>query len=279
MVLATTDPWPDLANCLEVLLPQVRALGGELIVGDGHGQALEDHPVDTTCLVWVRNPGASVFELRAEAVRLARGDIIATTEDHCIVAPDWCAQIFEAFRLHPKAMAVSGPVLNGSRDRLIDWANYLHSFGSSLPPYDEHRWYRTPPSANLAYRRSVFPSGPIRPGWMELELNPQLFQQGLFGMHAGMVVTHIQSHGFWTTFRMHYDNGRCTTGLKPIRFSRDRLPWNLFRGTLRGFGGGPEYRAIIRKSLPLVFLLSCCHALGEIVGSIAGPGRSPARLR
>jgi hypothetical protein len=31
--------------------------------------------------------------------------------------------------------------------------------------------------------------------------------------------------------------------------------------------------------LPLMFLLSCCHAAGEVVGIVAGPGRSPAKLR
>ena len=37
VVLATIEPWPDLANCLAVLEPQVAAVGGEIIVGDGHG--------------------------------------------------------------------------------------------------------------------------------------------------------------------------------------------------------------------------------------------------
>ena len=41
VVLATIEPWPDLANCLAVLEPQVAAVGGEIIVGDGHGAALD----------------------------------------------------------------------------------------------------------------------------------------------------------------------------------------------------------------------------------------------
>jgi hypothetical protein len=41
VVLATIEPWPDLANCLAVLEPQVAAVGGEIIVGDGDGAALD----------------------------------------------------------------------------------------------------------------------------------------------------------------------------------------------------------------------------------------------
>src|SRR5947208_158663 len=39
VVLATIEPWPDLANCLAVLAPQIAAEGGEVIDGDVHGDA------------------------------------------------------------------------------------------------------------------------------------------------------------------------------------------------------------------------------------------------
>jgi len=281
VILATTEPWPDLENCLAVLTPQIRALGCELLVGDGHGEALDPERVAASpWLSWIRRPGASVFDLRAEAAGLARGEIVALTEDHCVVAPDWCAQILEAFRLHPDASAVAGEVLNGSPEHLMDWANYLHSFGSSLPPYDDpERWYRTPPAANVAFRRSVLPNQAPEPGWLELELSPRLFQEKRFGMHGGMRVTHVQSYGFWLMLRMHFDNGRSTTGLRHAHFSRDRLPWSLYRSTVRGFSKATEYRRVIRQSLPLVFLLSCAHSLGALAGAVAGPGGSPARLR
>jgi hypothetical protein len=270
----------DLASCLAVLEPQVRALNGELIVGDAHDTG-PDPPrfAESGCITWIRRPGASVFELRAQAAELARGEIIAVTEDHCVVAPDWCAAILRGFALHPEALGLAGPVLNGSREHLIDWANYLHTFGGVLPPYDREQQVRCPPNANLAYRRSAFPSGSLSPGWMELELNPHLFRRGQLAFHESMAVTHVQSHGFWNTLRAHFDNGRSTTGLHPIRLSRRQLPWNVYRGTVRALGGRERHDPKIRASMPLLFLLSCCHALGETVGILAGPGRSPARLR
>jgi hypothetical protein len=66
VVLATIEPWPDLANCLAVLEPQIAAVGGEIIVGDGHGAALDAaKAAGSDRLSWIRKPGASVFELRA----------------------------------------------------------------------------------------------------------------------------------------------------------------------------------------------------------------------
>ena len=280
MILATIEPWPDLANCLAVLEPQVTAVGGEIVVGDGHGGALtEDYVRRSGCVSWIQAPGASVFELRARAAAAARGEIIATTEDHCVVGSDWCAAILEAFASHPEAQAVWGPILNGSREHWIDWANYLHTFGGFLPPCDPEQRVRCPPNANVAYRRDVFPDGPIPAGWMELELSPRLLHEGRFHMHERLVVTHVQSHGFWHTLLAHFDNGRATTGLNPIPLSGRQLPWNVFRATVGVIGGGQAMRPIVRKSLPLIFLLSCCHALGETVGILAGPGKSPARLR
>jgi hypothetical protein len=279
VILATIEPWPDLANCLEVLVPQVAAVGGEIIIGDGHGAALDAARAASGRLSCVRIPGASIFELRARALELARGEIIALTEDHCLVSADWCRQILEAFSAHPEAMAVAGPVLNGSTERLIDWANFLHTFASSTPPMNRAQRSRCPPPANVAFRANAIGAGPIPAGKIELDVSPRLFGAGLFYIHDVMTVTHVQSHGFWFTLRAHFDNGRSTTGLHRPGLTRRQLPWNPLRGALRSMS--PETRSSppVRASLPLMFLLSCCHAAGEVAGILAGPGRSPTRLR
>jgi hypothetical protein len=280
VILATIEPWPDLANCLEVLVPQVAAIGGEIIVGDGHGAALDaSKAAGSSEISWVRIPGASVFELRARAAERARGDIVAFTEDHCLVGRDWCRQILDAFSRHPDMMGVTGPVLNGSTESLIDQANFLHTFGSCVPPVNRTQRDRCPPPANVAFRRSVIGSGPIPAGHIELEVSPRLFRDGLFYVHDGITVTHVQAHGFWLTLRAHFDNGRSTTGLGRVPLTRRQLPWNLFRASLRAMSPEARVTPAVRASLPLMFLLSCCHAAGEVAGIVAGPGRSPARLR
>jgi hypothetical protein len=280
VILATTEPWPDLANCLEVLAPQVASVGGEIIVGDGHGAALDaSRAADSTQLSWVRLPGASVFELRARAVERARGEIIALTEDHCLVGRDWCQQILHVFSTHPDVMAVTGPVLNGSTDHRIDHANYLHNFASCVPPVNRAQRDRCPPPANVAFRRCAIGSGPFPAGRIELEISPRLFREGLFHVHDGITVTHVQSHGFWLTLRAHFDNGRSTTGLNRVPLTRRQLPWHVLRGALRSMSPEARRTPVVRSSVPLMFLLSCCHAAGEVAGIVAGPGSSPTRLR
>jgi len=281
VVLATIEPWPDLANCLAVLEPQVAAVGGEIIVGDGHGEALDPRIVAKSNRIrWIQSPGASVFELRARGVESARGEIVALTEDHCVVGPDWCEQLLTAFKEHPEAMAVTGPVLNGSTEKLIDWANFLHTFGSYFPPVNRSQTDRCPPAANVSYRRTALDDGPLAPGWIELELAPRLFHQGLFYVHDKAAVTHVQSHGFWHTLLSHFDNGRSTTGLKSgVSLSSRQLPWTQYEGAMRSLGGDPRVTPALRDARPLMLLLSCCHAVGEVVGILTGPGDSPARLR
>jgi hypothetical protein len=280
VVLATIEPWPDLANCLAVLEPQVAALGGEILVGDGHGDALDAAKASSSeRLRWIRLPGASVFELRARAAAQARGDIIAMTEDHCLVGADWCARIVDVFQQHPDADVVSGPVLNGSMDKLMDWANFLQTFGPFFPPVNRDQDDRCPPVANVAFRRSVVGSGPIATGWIELELNPRLFADGRCHLDDGLTVTHVQSHGFWRTMLSHFDNGRSTTGLRTQPWSNVQAPWKRFWRALGAMGGIKKLTPGVRASVPLMFVLSCCQSAGEAAGVLAGPGRSPSRLR
>ncbi len=137
-------------------------------------------------------------------------------------------------------MGVTGRVLNGSNNYRIDRANDLRTFGSCCPPMNKSQRERCLPPVNVAFRRSAIGPGPIPAGRVELEVTPRLFNDRVICVHDGMTVTHVQSHGFWGTILTHSDDGRAT--------------------------------------VPLVFLLSCCHAADEVAGILAGPGRSPARL-
>lgn len=280
VVLATTDMWPDLANCLALLEPQIAALDAELIIGDGDGRGLpEDYANPTGRVRWIREPGASVFQLRASGVALARGDIVALTEDHCVVAPDWCVSILRAHAEHPEALGIAGAIENGSTDHLIDWANYLQTFGAFAPPLDPRQRERAPLLANVSLKRAALPAEQMPPGWIELRLVPRLFRQGAFLADPMILVRHVQSHGLFGTLSAHYHNGRSTTGLQKVRLSRRQMPLRVFRSTLRTLRGKPGLRSRLVTATPLLMALSCCHAAGEVVGILAGPGHSPERLR
>lgn len=194
VVVATTGAWPEFPLWLDRIAPQVAAFGGEILVADGGAGADRSGPPSAAPFRSIRKPGADVFALRATAITMARGEIIATTEDHCIVREDWCEQLFRAFAHHPLALAVTGPVVNDSRDSLLEWRGALSLFGSEPASSEADDATHCPPNANIAYRRSVFPTGEVPPGWVEHDLNPRLFRQGRCVIFEGMVVSHVRSH-------------------------------------------------------------------------------------
>ncbi|MGQ0811954.1 MAG: glycosyltransferase [Nitrospiraceae bacterium] len=280
VVVATTQPWPELRPCLEALTPQLRTTAGELIVADGHGHALPNPLPDRfRDIIVLQEPGASVFRLRALAVSASRGDIIATTEDHCIVKADWCERMLKAHEDHPHASAIAGTVDNGSTDRLIDWANFLQTFGAFIPPLNPSQYERCPTNSNIAYKRQAMPARQLETGWLELHLNPVLFREGHMVLDERIGVAHVQSHGFLGTFKAHFHNGRSTAGLGRLSLSTRQLPFTPLWSTLRTLRGKRNLYKTVLVCLPLLAALSCCHAAGELAGILAGSGRSPEKLR
>jgi hypothetical protein len=291
VVLATTQPTDELRRCLQSLYGQAQDVRAEILVADGslhgHPKALAEAYPD---VIWLREPGASVFRLRALAMSQARGAIIAVTEDHCEVTPQWCARIIAALAQYPDAAAIGGIVENGAVHRLIDWTNFLLIFAPFMRPIRNGANQRISLQANISYKRRVIPRNPSDLGVMEMLFNRLLHQQGeKLLADDQLVVYHVQSHGFFGTFAAHFHNGRSIAGY--------RLPdmhWPEWLVRLGGCSILPAYllwltyRALIQKRrllgralacLPLLTVLTCSHAAGELVGYLAGPGRSPQQLR
>jgi hypothetical protein len=272
---------------LDVLLPQCDALGVELLIGDSTGKGI---PADLlpsgTQLRHIVVPGASVFELRARATAEARGRIVAWTEDHCIPATDWCEKILEAHEREPDAGAVGGAVLNGSQDELMDWSNFLCTFGPFVPPMTRTP-QRGPTIANISFRRDALPTGPIRDGWIETKILAALSSAGRIRFDDRLQVTHVQSHGFWQTFAAHFHNGRSTTGMlgdtladsirKELIAHCLVIPHELVLTAVRPLYGNRSIPWV--RHLPLMYGLGVAFAAGEFVGLMTrSAGRSPQLL-
>ena len=289
VVVATRQPWPFARECLEHLCPQADAAGAEIILADGSGVGLsEEYAGQHPCVQWMKIPGASVFDLRARAVAVACGEVVALTEDHCLVHPEWCERILAAHRRHPSALAIAGAVENGSTRLLMDKANFFLTFGPFMPPFATRLTRRVPPPSNVSFKRSTYLDVVPSPGWIEFALNPSLCAQGAVAFDDNLRVNHIQSHGFWGTCASHFHNGRSTTGLvsaimAPKR-QHERLwlclkkPIAMVRETITSLSEKQMPRRHIIGSIPLVTLLAVCHVAGEVTGLIKGPGESPWRL-
>jgi len=290
VVIATTKPWPEIRSTLESLKAQIHAVGGEILVGDGDGHGLPDNfQREYPEVRWVKEVGASVFALRGLTMAQACGEIVAVTEDHCTATPGWCERILTAHRDHPEAAAIGGVVENGETSRLIDWANFLIVFGPFTAPIENGARQAISLQANISYKRRVVPRVSSQLGMMEFLFNRQLRAQGeILLADDQLVVSHNQTWGFWGTFAAHFHNGRSIAG-----FRLTHMSWAERILRLGGCAILPPYLLwvtigpVIRKgrllkpalaSLPLAALVVTCHAAGEFVGYIAGPGRSPQHL-
>ncbi len=294
VVIATTQPWPEIRGCLDSLYAQACELGAEIIVADGDGRGLPDTKSRYPQVQWLKTPGATVFQLRALGMAAARADLVAVTEDHCRVTPGWCRQILRAHREWPEAAVIGGAVENGAREHLSDWANFLIANGAFLLPIPTGEREDVTGQANISYKRRVLPAEYPTIGMVEAHYKQFLRERGeQFVSDDRIVVEHVQSLGFLGSCFIHYHDGRCTAGFQLPRVSRRTRLFQLARGlalpirvlidtsriTLRIALRKPRHRSHALASAPLIAVVLCFHAAGEFVGYLTGPGSSPSRLR
>lgn len=284
VVIATVAPPSRVLPVIEGLRRQASALGAELLIVTG---AAQEPPGGASDVRVHHVPDGSVFDCRAAAFSLARGSIVALTEDHCVHPPDWCARILRHFEERPELMLLGGAVANGSAAQVIDRMNYWMTFATFAPGQVTAQ---RPCIAQLAIRAAAV-SPPLRPGDLENRVIPrQGATPGAIVVDPELCVRHDQSHGFWRTFAVHFHNGRASAGYSQRRAARASvgmlraLRWSgrearvHLRATGRAFAAGGRSRLSTAVHLLLVLPLMLAHATGAVVGYRRGPGRSPHRL-
>jgi hypothetical protein len=258
----------------------------EVLVLDGHGAGLprdQDLPVR-----WLRVPGADVFELRAMGFAAARGEIIAISEDHCVMPRDWCSQTLAAHRGNPAA-ALIGPVSNhaGSARRAVDRASFLLTLGPFAPPLEALTHGRLPVPTNLSLKRSALLVGTPPPGWIEYELLAELQQRNELGLASDALLEHRQCWDSLLAPRIHFYSGRsygASTRAWPSWVRRrwflqlGLLPHRMFRLTRPALERGAAGAASGVADRFWLIGLILANALGQLVGALAGPGASRRRL-
>lgn len=288
IVVTTTRPWPEARIALDSLWEQARAHDAEIIVASSDAPP----PAVLFGVRWLHRPGATVFALRAEAVRAARGDIVAVTEDHCRAAPDWCDAVLRAHREEPEAAVIGGALENGAAESLVDWANFLVGNGAFLAPLERGPRHHVTGQANVSYKRWALADYPAD------ALDEGAFRRRLADAGHALVcddrmrVAHVQSLGLRGTCAIHFHDGRSIVGGRR-RESHWRRGLDVAKGialplravvamarvVTRTARRDPALRPIALRSAPLVLLLVSARTAGELAGALAGPGESPSRLR
>lgn len=168
VVMSTYNRAAMLPAALDALLVQAGDVPYEIIVVDNnssdHTAALVQRYVghQPARVRYVFEPAQGLSHGRNAGIRAARGGIIAFTDDDVEVAPDWIAQLQQAFDRHPDAAYIGGRVLPRWKAPPPKWLTDAHWSPLALQDYGDEpfrvsaAWPICLVGANLAFRRQVF---------------------------------------------------------------------------------------------------------------------------
>ncbi len=217
---------------------------------------------------------------RAVGLSLARGRIIAMTEDYAVPAEDWCSRIRTA---HQQPYAAIGGAIENAVDRPLNWALYYCDFGRYGNPLQPGE-VEYASDVNIAYKREALEA--IREIWSaayhETTINWTLRSRGdgVF-LDPGMVVyEHRPGITFLQALRERVEWGRIFAETRISKCSPWRrmcyaggvailpalLLFRVFKHMLR------QHRSVsqITQALPLAACLLLGWALGEFTGYLGG---------
>ena len=218
--------------------------------------------------------------LRTLGLRAARAPIVALTEDHAVVSETWCADMVRLLEERPRVAAIGGAVECGG-STLLQRAVYYCDFGRYQNPLPEGPAPYVSDS-NVAYRRAALDD--VADAWRD-DYHETI-------VHWALVA---RGHELWLTPRSVVWQRR--SGLTLRGALAERVVWGRsFAGTrARGISTGARLvyaafafvlpllltfrllRGVLRRRrgvgaflacLPLVLLLQCAWAWGELVGYV-----------
>lgn len=278
-------------ECLEALEGLREEVSLEVIVvnrlGEGYQRDLADRCPWVTVLP--SDPEITIPEMRAVAVKAARGAAIAVIEDHVIVPPGWGRRMVDA--LESGAVVVGGSVENLATQTVVDWAAFLCEYSHCVPPLTSGRvsWLT---GNNVAYRREVLQDYmPIlEEGRWENFLHDRLLSDGYeLICDPDIRVWHKKHFTFFDYLGQRFLYSRSFSGLRSTDWPFWRrlafgaaaivLPFLLLTRIVRRLWSRREYRQQLVVSVPLLAVFVCAWAVGDVAGCWFGVGDSLSKVR
>lgn len=229
--------------------------------------------------------------MRTLAFEASSAPIVAVTEDHCVPAAGWLAEIQTAFaEAGADVAAVGGTVINGVTDTPFDWANFICEYGVFSPPVPEGSSSLIP-GMNVAYRRAELEAVDrqrLIEGFWETTVHPVLLQEGKRLLSRnGMKLFHCKRFSRGLFYNQRWVYSRYYAGLRfPKAALLKRMAaaaasvilppillMRLFQAAMRKGMAGK-----MARSLPSLCGLVMVWAGGEMWGYVFGPGDALAQL-
>lgn len=226
----------------------------------------------------------TIPELRREALKVAKGEIILLTEGRLVPSYHWAASLVEAHKTHPQAPAVGGPIDHSSASP-FDSAVFFCEYGRHMPPVSDGECGELS-GGNVSYKRWALDlcQDLIAAGAWEPFLHRRLEQEGYRLRRApAAVTTYVNSLSRKQFLRQRFHYGRWFAAARAESGGITRrlafagfcpllpllLTWRLGRtasqrGRLGSFLG----------ALPWILFFQTVWSVGEFCGYLAGRGRS-----
>lgn len=286
VVIACVNRLPSIHECLAALEQERKGFQVEILVlcccQDGTAEHVAKYFPNVTLVHFLQRLG--IPELRAIGMERAKGEIISIIEDHCIVQEGWFREILSA---HEKGyQAVGGTVINGSIERLTDWAVFLCEYSGVMPPIPDGE-VSSITGNNASYQKAILDhvDDSIKKNCWEYFLHQELSRQGVRFLSApSIIVSHKKEFGFWYFITQRYNYSRSFAGMRRNRTSLpQRLLYCCASPLLPGLMLWRMTRQVLNKhqhvdkflwSLPLQGAFMISYAVGEFVGYLLGSGDS-----
>ena len=285
------------AISLAALRPDAQALG----VGDRHRRRQRRGSCRAAWTVSVRTrSGSRARALRFRAVRgrsaPARGEVVATTEDHAMPRPGLVRGDRSRARCAIReAAAIGGAIENGSTDGLIEWASYFTTQGPHMAPlgdrvvrYDDQRGERLVQA--LASSTEYDANGRARLHGHPVQPTPGRARRGPARRRPRWSSTTSRPRVSAPTTSIHFHNGRTISGFRRERGMAARIgcawpralmlpAWRMLRVVRIGLAKGRLRRRAAGQRTRWRCGSSTYRARATWRATCSAPGDSPSHLR
>jgi len=290
VVVPSVNGLGDLVGCLSALERQRTDLDLEVLVVDRCGESVraEARRRFPSARILEAPPGTTIPDLRAMAFAAATGKSVAVIEDHVIVPDGWARALLDA--QGDAEVVVGGAIENAAVDRLVDWAAFLCEYSHCLVPLPEGPtdWL---PGNNVVYPRALLAryQSVLGGGQWENRLHDAMRRDGITLVCRPQIrVGHKKHYTVGEYLSQRYLYARSYAGARvadaslPTRLGYGvaalALPPLLMYRTVSRIVTKRRHRAELVRSLPLLCVFIVSWAVGEMVGYVAGPGDSLARV-